>query len=281
MALYATNRFAGDGVTTQYEINFAGKYLDRRHVKAYQEDNTTRLRTELVLTPSNFLNDTTLTGLPVTPVGHTLVIHRVTPARPLVDFVDGARVTSVSLDTATRQGLFIAAEALDAVSYENLGDLPEQLQDLQKAWAESIAAAEQTAVAKAQVSALAAQVATAAGQVATAAGQVAADRADVVTAHAEVMPAWVATMSAAAGALADRVRAETAANWADVRATQATANQAAAESAATAAASSAAQADALAASLVGGATGFDASAYDWGWITDPMTYFNQDWGTLP
>ena len=274
MALYATNRFAGDGVTTQYEINFAGKYLDRRHVKAYQEDNTTRIRTELVLTPSNFLNDTTLTGLPVTPVGHTLVIHRVTPARPLVDFVDGARVTSVSLDTATRQGLFIAAEALDAVSYENLGDLPERLRDLQQASAEAIAAAEQTAADAAQVSALAAQVATAAGQVA-------ADRADVVTAHAEVMPAWVATMSAAAGALADRVRAETAANWADVRATQATANQAAAESAATAAASSAAQADALAASLVGGTIGFDASAYDWGWITDPMTYFNQDWGTLP
>ena len=29
MAIYATNRFAGDGVTTSYEFNFVGKYIAR------------------------------------------------------------------------------------------------------------------------------------------------------------------------------------------------------------------------------------------------------------
>ena len=59
MALFATNRFAGDGVTTSYEFNFVGKYLARSHVKAYQEDNATHARTPVAITDSNFLNGTT------------------------------------------------------------------------------------------------------------------------------------------------------------------------------------------------------------------------------
>lgn len=42
MALYATNRFPGDGSTTAYEFNFVGKYITRSHVKVYQEDNATK-----------------------------------------------------------------------------------------------------------------------------------------------------------------------------------------------------------------------------------------------
>lgn len=113
MALYAMNRFPGDGSTTSYEFNFVGKYLDRDHVKVYQENDATKVRTYINLTAGNFLNDTTLVGLPATPVGSTLVIYRDTPKAPLVDFVNGSRFTEHSLDVVARQGLFVAAEALN------------------------------------------------------------------------------------------------------------------------------------------------------------------------
>lgn len=114
MALYATNRFPGDGSTTSYEFNFVGKYIARSHVKVYQEDNATKVRTYVPITDSNFLNDTTLRSLPVTPVGSTLVIYRDTPKPPLVDFVNGSRFTEYNMDLVARQGLFVAMEALDA-----------------------------------------------------------------------------------------------------------------------------------------------------------------------
>ena len=114
MALYATNRFPGDGTTTSYEFNFVGKYINRAHVKVYQEDNVTQARTYVSINDSNFLNDTTLRGLPVTPVGSTLVIYRETPKPPMVDFVNGSRFTEYNLDLVARQGLFVAMEAMDA-----------------------------------------------------------------------------------------------------------------------------------------------------------------------
>lgn len=114
MALYATNRFPGDGTTTSYEFNFVGKYIARTHVKVYQEDNATKVRAYVPITDGNFLNDTTLRSLPVTPVGSTLVIYRETPKPPLVDFVNGSRFTEYNLDLVARQGLFVAMEAMDA-----------------------------------------------------------------------------------------------------------------------------------------------------------------------
>ena len=123
MALYATNRFPGDGATTSYDFNFVGKYIARAHVKVYQEDNATKVRTYVPITDANFLNDTTLRGLPVTPVGSTLVIYRDTPKPPLVDFVNGSRFTEYNLDLVARQGLFVAMEALDSGDREAIGEL--------------------------------------------------------------------------------------------------------------------------------------------------------------
>lgn len=114
MALYATNRFPGDGSTTSYEFNFVGKYIARTHVKVYQEDNVTKVRTPVAITDSNFLNDTTLRSLPVTPIGKTLVIYRETPKPPMVDFTNGSRFTEYNMDLVARQGLFVAVEAMDA-----------------------------------------------------------------------------------------------------------------------------------------------------------------------
>ena len=114
--LYATNIFAGDGHTTQYEINFVGKYLDKSHVKAYVYDDSTKLSEPVPISPSQWLNDTTITGFPVIPVGKFLIIYRDTQKPTMVDFVNGSRVTETSLDIAARQGLFVAIEALDAAN---------------------------------------------------------------------------------------------------------------------------------------------------------------------
>lgn len=121
MALYATNRFAGDGTARNYEINFVDKYLARAHVKAYTEDNVTKQREWVALGPANFLNDTTITGLPAIPVGKTLVIYRSTPKGVLVDFTNGTRITEQALDTSARQGLHVAVELADAIGGLNAG----------------------------------------------------------------------------------------------------------------------------------------------------------------
>jgi hypothetical protein len=117
--LYATNRFLGDGMTTQYEISFTGGYLDRTHVKAYVEGADLD-QTPVTISPGNFLGPYTIGGLAPVPVGSTLVIYRDTPKAPIVDFVNGSRFTESNLDTATRQGAFIAVEGADAVSPEGL-----------------------------------------------------------------------------------------------------------------------------------------------------------------
>lgn len=126
--LYATNRFPGDGMTTQYEISFVGGYLDRAHVKAYVE-GADLVQTPVTLSPGNFIGQYTIGGLAPVPVGSILVIYRDTPKAPIVDFVNGSRFTESNLDTATRQGAFIAAEGADAVSPAGLAGVIQQIAD--------------------------------------------------------------------------------------------------------------------------------------------------------
>lgn len=126
--LYATNRFPGDGMTTTYEISFVGGYLDRAHVKAYVE-GADLVQTPVTLSPGNFLGQYTIGGIAPVPVGSTLVIYRDTPKAPIVDFVNGSRFTESNLDTATRQGSFIAAEGADAVSPAGLAGVIQQVAD--------------------------------------------------------------------------------------------------------------------------------------------------------
>lgn len=122
--LYATNRFPGDGVTTTYEISFVGGYLDRSHVKAYIE-GADLSRTVVPITNSNFVGPFTIGSLPVVPDGSTLVIYRDTPKAPLVDFVNGSRLTEHNLDTASQQGLLVAAEGADSASPTGLAGVVE------------------------------------------------------------------------------------------------------------------------------------------------------------
>lgn len=156
--LYATNRFPGDGMTTQYEISFVGGYLDRAHVKAYVE-GADLVQTPVTLSPGNFLGQYTIGGLAPVPVGSTLVIYRDTPKAPIVDFVNGSRFTESNLDTATRQGSFIAAEGADAVSPAGLVGVIQQIADFSGAAGAArgqAVAAQNTAVAASDAASLSA-----------------------------------------------------------------------------------------------------------------------------
>lgn len=113
--LYATNRTAGDGVQEQFEISFSGGYIDRDHVKAYIEDDTTLVRTAIAITSGMWVGPYTIDLGQSAPVGSTMVIYRDTPKDgPMVDFTNGSIITEANLDLIAKQGVFGVAEVSDA-----------------------------------------------------------------------------------------------------------------------------------------------------------------------
>ncbi len=253
MALYATNRFPGDGATTSYEVNFVGKYIARSHVKVYQEDNTTKVRTYVAINDSNFLNDTTLYNLPVTPVGSTLVIYRDTPKAPIVDFVNGARFTEYNLDLVARQGLFVAMEAMDnsdAESRQELLDAAEAIMSLLHDLDVAVTSAQAAAVSAASSAATASSDATAASS-------------SAASASTSASAANTARTQAQTAATQATTSATNAANSATAASTSATAASGSASSAATSAATATAQAnvaDSRASAALGSANAAASSA---------------------
>lgn len=168
--LLSRTEYAGDGVTTSWEFSFSGGYLDRGHVKAYTE-TATGFRTQLTIMPGDFIGDYTL-NLGVVPVDTNLLIYRDTPKDlPLVDFVDGGRVTEASLDLIAKQAVFIAAETVDTV---NALDVAAAV-DAAASAAISAVAANASAVAAAAAGAVA--TAAIAADLAAAIGAIASDRA--------------------------------------------------------------------------------------------------------
>ena len=288
MAYLATNRFPGDGSTTTYEINFVGKYLSREDVYAYREDNETRARFPVSISPGQFINDTTIGGFAPTPPTQTLVIYRSTRKQPLVDFVNGARLSEFNLDLATRQGLFIAMEAIDAASPDTVNALLEAVAVVQGLVgdAQSAALAALQAVVDAQTAANAAIAAGADAldaQLAAEAANTAAQTVLVSTitardaAYGSAQAAANSASSASGSASAASTSAGTAAGHATAASTSATSanssrilaenaaqaassSQSAASGSASAASSSASAASASATAAAGSATSASGSA---------------------
>lgn len=317
--LYATNRFRGDGVTTQYEINFVGGYISRAHVKAYGENPLTLERWPITITPSMFLNATTIRGLPPMSTEHYLVIYRDTPRTSLVNFVNTSRFSEYNLDVVAQQGVMIAAEAMDLVN----SDLMKQIV--------GDAAAAKAAVVAANAAVLAASgyaaqsLASAEGAedtrnevlalkeatitdvlalkeltrwhmegAALSAYEAAVDANSALGAYSQAYNARISAEQAAVDAANARdatltriseatLAAELAATAADValnaKDDAVTASQDSSVNSASAAVY-AAEAAAIRDALAGGSLGFPAVAYDWGSVTDPSTYFNRDFGSL-
>lgn len=253
MALYATNRFPGDGSTTSYEFNFVGKYIARSHVKVYQEDNATKVRTYVPINDSNFLNDTTLRSLPVTPVGSALVIYRDTPKPPLVDFVNGSRFTEYNMDLVARQGLFVAMEALDAGG----SDAREQLL---AAIAVVTALVDDATAAVSDATAAALAAATSASNAATSESQAQAAKAAAEAANTTAQAAKTAAQASASAAAGSASAASTSASNAAASASTASTQATNAANSATAAAGSASTAATQSTNAANSATAAAGSA---------------------
>lgn len=143
LQLDSINRWAGDGVTTDWDFSFSGGYIDKAHVKAYTVA-VDRTRSGIPVTAAMFVTPFRL-RLPVTPVGAEVTIYRDTPKDlPLVEFEDGTAITEPSLNLMARQAVFIAAEFTDATTVVVKGgtgnSLINALDDIEyvlNAWAES------------------------------------------------------------------------------------------------------------------------------------------------
>lgn len=110
---YATHRFEGDGVTVDFEFNFAGGYLDKDHVLAFIEDET-RVQVQIPHDSLVFVGPNQLRIPTAVVVGSTLIIRRDTPKDlPLIDFTDGGILNETNLNTTTEQAVFASAEMVD------------------------------------------------------------------------------------------------------------------------------------------------------------------------
>lgn len=104
------NTFTGDGVTLNWEINFAGGYLSQSHVKAYTHPSPGVYPIQTIV----WIGPNTIQISPAVPVGVPLVVYRDTPKdQPVVDFVDGSIINEVNLDNLANQAVFIGAETAD------------------------------------------------------------------------------------------------------------------------------------------------------------------------
>lgn len=151
-----------DGVTTQWEFNFAGGYIDPAHVKAYVLRDGGR--TDLTVMPDMLIDEFILQISPALAAGGEITIYRDTPRDlPLVDFQDRGAINELSLDTNAKQAVFVAAEVSDQVSRTDLAGATEAAEAaaLSAGAAAASAASAAGVVATATAASLAAQAAAA------------------------------------------------------------------------------------------------------------------------
>lgn len=116
---FSLSRFAGNGSTTIFNFSFSGGYIDKAHVKAYIENDTTKVRSTVIVTAAMFTGDYTLNLGVSAPVGSTMVIYRDTPKDvPLVDYVSGSRITEANLDKQAKQAVLGLGELYDQSSID-------------------------------------------------------------------------------------------------------------------------------------------------------------------
>ena len=158
MALLATNRWPGDGSTTEYTISFSGGYIDKSHVKAAFEDPITFARTMQTLTSEMFVGpyqiDTSLgpSPIPPAPIGTNFLLYRDTPKTgPLVDFQGGSRITEANLDKVAQQSVFIGAETADATQADYIIDIVNSVGTAVDAAADAAASAAAAAASAATI----------------------------------------------------------------------------------------------------------------------------------
>jgi len=120
MAYYSIVEFPGDGITTEWDFNFLGGYIDQTHVKA---DVIVGGQVQGSPTPV-FITESRVQIIPPVPSFGTLRLYRETPRAPMVDFSGGTAVTPDTLNLVARQGVLLAAEALDCCALKSAAASP-------------------------------------------------------------------------------------------------------------------------------------------------------------
>lgn len=114
---YATRKFTGDGVTTDYEFSFAGVepgYISRNHVTVSIMDNANRVEVELPKETITWMGVNQLRLQQPYSEDYTIIIRRDTPKdKPLLDFNDGAILNEYNLNMTSQQAVYVAAEMVD------------------------------------------------------------------------------------------------------------------------------------------------------------------------
>jgi hypothetical protein len=221
--LTSLTSYPADGVTTVWNFTFDSGYLDRSHVKAYHV-SPGGFRTEIPVTLGMFLGDFQLSISPPVANGYELTIYRATPTdAPLVNFADRAALTELSLDTATKQALFVAAEMSDALSVatERLAAVSEFAGIAETAATNAAASAASAAASQASATASAATATTKAGEAATSATAAAASQADALASKNAAATSAGNAATSEANALASKNTAVTKAAEASTSATNA------------------------------------------------------------
>lgn len=107
---FSVNKFPGNGSTVTWNLNFAGGYIRREHVKAYRQ-TAAGVQTEVTLV---WTGPNTVTVTPAVPTGSTLFVYRDTPkGEPMTNFSNGSIINEANLDLLAMQSVFIAAEMVD------------------------------------------------------------------------------------------------------------------------------------------------------------------------
>lgn len=182
-SLATQTHYLADGAQLVWDFSFEDGYLLPEFVKAYKR-SPGGVRTELTINPAtDLIGPFQLKIVPAVDAGYTLVIYRATERNsPLVDFAGGARISPTNLDTATRQGIHLAAESGDF-----FGTTTEQdLVALGQAAAASAAAA---AASQTNAAASASAASTSASAAATSASSAAASAASAATSAANAQAA--------------------------------------------------------------------------------------------
>jgi len=94
--------YTGDGATTNYAVPFT--FINRTHVTATVDG----------VSAAFTWNSDAQINITSAPANASYVkIARTTPTTPIVDFTNGSTLVADDLDTATRQSIFVSAEAED------------------------------------------------------------------------------------------------------------------------------------------------------------------------
>lgn len=119
---YATNTYTADGVTTDWQINFAGGYISQADVYAYSVLTTESGQdSDRVTHALTFVSESGTNAVvrisPAVAVNRRIVIYRNTQkTESLVDYTDGSVITEDNLDLANKQATFNAAEFFDQMN---------------------------------------------------------------------------------------------------------------------------------------------------------------------